>query len=105
LKRTFHIFTGCGDEILWAVSFTYSLLCPLRFVDTNTSYCCDLRNFVHIADAFFTAVSSTATESYTKLAHFQWVAWNLSAEVTSLHASSTHIYFKTSSGISSRPCV
>jgi hypothetical protein len=48
--------------------------CSVSVVDTNTSYCYDLRNFVHITDAFVTAVSSTATESYMKSTHFQWVA-------------------------------
>jgi len=48
--------------------------CPLRVVDTNTAYCYDLRNFFRITDAFVTAVSSTATESYMGLTHFQWVA-------------------------------
>jgi hypothetical protein len=74
--------------------------CPLRVVDTNTSYCYDLGNFVHITDAFVTAVSSTSAESYMKLTLFSG-----SHEVTSLHATDTHIYFKTFSGISSRPCV
>jgi hypothetical protein len=79
--------------------------CPLRVVDTNTAYCYYLRNFFRITDAFVTAVSSTATESYMKLTHFQWVAWNLSAEVTSLHATITYIYFKTFSGNFSSSCV
>jgi hypothetical protein len=38
LIRTFHIVVVWETEILWATSFTYSLLLFLRVFETNTSY-------------------------------------------------------------------